>query len=867
MVKNTIKVYARIKKEAKSKKIKLENYIISRSGQEYDDLIFHQTSSDVRFSYYQFRYHKVFDQLSSQEEIFEIVAKPVVNSVIHGFNGTIFAYGQTGSGKTYSLTGCPKVYENRGIIPRCIEHIFEYLTENPESFTIHLSYLEIYNEIGYDLLNPKHIASKLEEFPRVILLEDGKGKAHLRNLSVHAVSTEKEAMRLLFLGDTNRTIAETPMNDYSSRSHCIFTIYLTSQMKRNNKTLKSKLHIVDLAGSERISKSGITGNTLNEAKNINLSLHYLEQVILALSTSKKHIPFRNSMLTYLLKDSLSGNSLTTMLATLAATKKNIEETISTCRFSKRVSMIATQPKINEEDVVDSQREINILQSEICELKTKLLKYEGDHKSSGFHHCLLGEDELDVQQKRENFGNIVEQFLNYKVEVVDLTLSEMKHCMEIMREMLQGKKLRGDVGDLKAKLTEREERKIGLGVAQGIGYEKPGEKTIFSNCNNIDAIDKNVSSEQGRFCRDKYNEEIEDYRLKLKYTYEEAKSKTYVIEQCRQNIIILRTKMDQHRNSKIKDRLVDELHRQQEVYRKTILELRNLEKKTNHLKCGLLQSEMKLRRRGSPSNCTLENDFSIRAYEDDGAPKINLDTSFNSLSAGSVLSRNRRYCYEDYNRPEKENEVSEIAHSAHHQKDLSSNGCAKSGTSHSFLQQLVDGGIPLAKDQLGLFPKSEASIGADWSSDYIRNHPVCPLTSKRNNTRNIDRQLGNILKENNESYEVARSFGTEGNDLPGNHAEEKYSRNDKLSLGKNSEWDSIKCGNHQLCNIPVVLRDSATSTIPSYEDELAKNTEQAGSLYRGSDSAQFKEFMKSVPLTGDKEVDEEILNFYRSKFKT
>lgn len=131
------------------------------------------------------------------------------------------------------------------------------------------------------------------------------------------------------------------MNEYSSRSHCIFTIYLTSRLKMNNKTVKSKLHIVDLAGyiysnyisiiskylvfrSERIGKSSISGNILNEAKSINLSLHYLEQVISALSSPKKHIPFRNSMLTYLLKDSLCGNSLTTMLATMAATKKNIE---------------------------------------------------------------------------------------------------------------------------------------------------------------------------------------------------------------------------------------------------------------------------------------------------------------------------------------------------------------------------------------------------------------------------------------------------------------------------------------------------------------------------------------------------------------
>lgn len=132
-------------------------------------------------------------------------------------------------------------------------------------------------------------------------------------------------MRLLFLGDTNRTIAETPSNEYSSRSHCIFTINVTAKSSSTGKIRKSKLHLVDLAGSERICKSNISGITLNEAKHINLSLHYLERVILALSQPKKtHVPYRNSTMTFVLRDSLSGNSLTAMLTTMSILENDFQ---------------------------------------------------------------------------------------------------------------------------------------------------------------------------------------------------------------------------------------------------------------------------------------------------------------------------------------------------------------------------------------------------------------------------------------------------------------------------------------------------------------------------------------------------------------
>ncbi|VDP77408.1 unnamed protein product [Echinostoma caproni] len=151
-------------------------------------------------------------------------------------------------------------------------------------YSMKISYLEIYNEYGYDLLDARQESTtKLEEMPRVSLFEDTEaGTVHLKNLSIHPAISVDEALNLLFMGDTNRMIAETPMNEASTRSHCIFTIHIMARPHDSSKVRRSKLHLVDLAGSERVYKSGIDGSILTEAKYINLSLHYLEQVSIGL---------------------------------------------------------------------------------------------------------------------------------------------------------------------------------------------------------------------------------------------------------------------------------------------------------------------------------------------------------------------------------------------------------------------------------------------------------------------------------------------------------------------------------------------------------------------------------------------------------
>ena len=298
--------------------------------------------------HYNFAFSRVLDASTTQETIFEAIAQPVVDSTLEGFNGTIFAYGQTGSGKTFTITGGAERYADRGIIPRTLSYIFGK-TGGDSNMEVRISYLEIYNENGYDLLDPSHDTKALEDLPKVHMLEDGEGKMHMSNLSAQLARSEEEALNLLFLGDTNRVISETPMNQASSRSHCIFTISIDFRKPGSDVVRRSKLHLVDLAGSERVKKTGIEGNSLKEAKYINLSLHFLEQVITSLGERQKgHVPYRNSMLTSVLRDSLGGNCKTVMVATMSPEEPQLDETISTCRFSQRVALISNRLELNEE---------------------------------------------------------------------------------------------------------------------------------------------------------------------------------------------------------------------------------------------------------------------------------------------------------------------------------------------------------------------------------------------------------------------------------------------------------------------------------------------------------------------------------------
>ncbi|KAJ7399792.1 kinesin family member 6 [Pitangus sulphuratus] len=377
---------------------------------------------------YKFKFQKIFDQEAKQDVVFDSIAKPVAECVLAGYNGTIFAYGQTGSGKTFTITGGAERYNDRGIIPRTLSYVFDQLQkDSSKMYTTHVSYLEIYNDCGYDLLDPRHEASRLEDLPKVTIMEDSDQNIHLKNLSLQQATNEEEALNLLFLGDTNRMIAETPMNQASSRSHCIFTIHISSKEPGSATIRRSKLHLVDLAGSERVAKTGVGGHLLTEAKYINLSLHYLEQVIIALAEkNRSHIPYRNSMMTSVLRDSLGGNCMTAMIATLSIDKRNIDESISTCRFAQRVALIKNEAVLNEE--IDPRLMIVQLKKEIQDLKDELELVTGKQRTSE----LSQEELLQLDELIETFlkDNDPDSTLD-----VGADMRKIKYCFIRMKQLV------------------------------------------------------------------------------------------------------------------------------------------------------------------------------------------------------------------------------------------------------------------------------------------------------------------------------------------------------------------------------------------------------------------------------------------------
>uniref|UniRef100_A0A8P0P0M3 Kinesin-like protein KIF16B n=1 Tax=Canis lupus familiaris TaxID=9615 RepID=A0A8P0P0M3_CANLF len=314
----------------------------------------------------------------SQEMVFKTLGTDVVKSAFEGYNACVFAYGQTGSGKSYTMMGNSG---DSGLIPRICEGLFSRINETTRwdeaSFRTEVSYLEIYNERVRDLLRRKSSKTfnlRVREHP--------KEGPYVEDLSKHLVQNYGDVEELMDAGNINRTTAATGMNDVSSRSHAIFTIKFTQAKFDSEMPCEtvSKIHLVDLAGSERADATGATGVRLKEGGNINKSLVTLGNVISALAdlsqdaanplVKKKQVfvPYRDSVLTWLLKDSLGGNSKTIMIATISPADVNYGETLSTLRYANRAKNIINKPTINEDANVKLIRE---LRAEIARLKTLL----------------------------------------------------------------------------------------------------------------------------------------------------------------------------------------------------------------------------------------------------------------------------------------------------------------------------------------------------------------------------------------------------------------------------------------------------------------------------------------------------------------
>jgi kinesin family protein 3/17 len=320
----------------------------------------------------QFTFDGVYDHTSTQKEIFEGCALPIVRAAIEGYNGTIFCYGQTGTGKTHTMEGKDEPENERGLIPNTFETVFgdiDALEAANKNFLVRASFLEIYNENVRDLLGK-------DQSRTCDLKEDPDKGVYVKDLTSFVVKGVGEINNVLKVGKKNRSVGATLMNADSSRSHSIFTITVECSQRRAGDPSDAephitvgKLNLVDLAGSERQAKTGSTGDRLKEATKINLSLSALGNVISALVDGKSsHIPYRDSKLTRLLQDSLGGNTKTVMIANLGPADYNFDETMSTLRYANRAKNIKNKPTINEDPKDAMLREF---QEEIARLKAQL----------------------------------------------------------------------------------------------------------------------------------------------------------------------------------------------------------------------------------------------------------------------------------------------------------------------------------------------------------------------------------------------------------------------------------------------------------------------------------------------------------------
>uniref|UniRef100_A0A3Q4BQA1 Kinesin-like protein n=1 Tax=Mola mola TaxID=94237 RepID=A0A3Q4BQA1_MOLML len=321
-----------------------------------------------------FTFDSVYDWNSKQIDLYDETFRPLVDSVLLGFNGTIFAYGQTGTGKTYTMEGVRNDPERRGVIPNSFEHIFTHISRSQnQQYLVRASYLEIYQEEIRDLLSK-------DQSHRLELRERPDTGVYVKDLSSFVTNSVQEIEHVMNVGNQNRSVGATNMNEHSSRSHAIFVITVEcSEMgvDRENHIRVGKLNLVDLAGSERQTKTGAQGERLKEATKINLSLSALGNVISALVDGKSsHIPYRDSKLTRLLQDSLGGNARTVMVANIGPASYNVEETLTTLRYSNRAKNIKNKPRVNE-DPKDAL--LRKFQEEIARLKAQLQKRLGKKK--------------------------------------------------------------------------------------------------------------------------------------------------------------------------------------------------------------------------------------------------------------------------------------------------------------------------------------------------------------------------------------------------------------------------------------------------------------------------------------------------------
>lgn len=347
-----------------------------------------------------------------------------------------------------------KVWKERGLIPRILIELFKQVRNIKNyQYDIYVSYLEIYNENSYDLLDRNHSELEIENWRKIIVYEDNSGNIMLKNLSMIKVENEQQALDLLMTGNFIRHVSSTPMNLASSRSHAVFSCVLEGRDLNSEVMRVSKINLVDLAGSERLKNTIHDTSIANETKYINLSLSFLEQVIIALNEKSQgvrtHIPYRNSLMTTILKDSLGGNCKTILVANISADIDNLEETMSTARFAVRCSKVENEITINEH--MDLNILVSKLHNENKELRDKLAILESKN--------LIEDNDKDLTPyEKDECKIIISDYLNNTSKNKKLntkSTNQMVYIIDFLIEYINNKErvLKEKMSDL---VTENNE---------------------------------------------------------------------------------------------------------------------------------------------------------------------------------------------------------------------------------------------------------------------------------------------------------------------------------------------------------------------------------------------------------------------------
>nr|XP_048326148.1 kinesin-like protein KIN-UC isoform X1 [Ziziphus jujuba var. spinosa] len=575
-----------------------------------------------------YRFDEVFTETASQKRVYEVVAKPVVESVLNGYSGTVMAYGQTGTGKTYTLGKLGKDdASERGIMARALEDI---LASVSASDCVEVSYFQLYMECIQDLLAPEKINIPINEDPKT-------GEISLPGASVVKVQNLDQFSQLLQIGEANRHAANTKLNTESSRSHAILMVYIrrsvhekvedgiTSWEKVPRTTLsgsnaiplirKSKLLIVDLAGSERIDKSGSEGHLLEEAKFINLSLTSLGKCINALAENSPHIPLRDSKLTRLLRDSFGGHcsARTSLIITIGPSARHYAETTSSVMFGQRAIKIVNMVKLKEEFDYEGlcrklEHQVDHLTAEV-ERKQKLREDDKYKLEKELKEC----QDSFAEAKRNLITRsefLEKENTRLEVEMKDL-LNELK-CQKDHNDLMSEKAARLEVNikcskqhqlesstyqEVLADTTQMYEKKIAELIKQ-LKDEHAHAKSVEEQLNAMKKLlnDSQKTIQQHEMENSTYQKALADtkmYENKIAELFNQIKHDHTHIQDLEQQLDLTKKHVSKHQNLMQGQKEVDELTvKLQEMYQlhgQTLSELQSLKSEQE----GLLGEKARL----------------------------------------------------------------------------------------------------------------------------------------------------------------------------------------------------------------------------------------------------------------------------------